>query len=48
MLKLDVFQIASIAKDGAGHIWDCAKAAKLHTLKWDTPDQQKYLFKRCR
>ncbi|XP_059477452.1 prolactin regulatory element-binding protein [Neocloeon triangulifer] len=40
--------IVSIAKDGAGHIWDCTKAAKVQSLNWETPEKLKFMFKRCR
>lgn len=44
----DNSRVVSIAKDGKGSIW-CVKTGKeLVGLKWQTPENVKYLFKRCR
>ncbi|CAB3376453.1 Hypothetical predicted protein [Cloeon dipterum] len=40
--------VVSVGKDAGGHIWDCAKAARVKTLTWETPEKAKFLFKRCR
>lgn len=41
-------QLISIAKDGLAIIWDVKTGKEAKQLKWTTPDNVKYLFKRCR
>ncbi|KAI5705327.1 hypothetical protein M8J76_009400 [Diaphorina citri] len=41
-------QIVSIAKDGKAFVWNSKNGSLSKELKWNTPDNIKYLFKRCR
>uniref|UniRef100_A0A0K8TTU7 Putative prolactin regulatory element-binding protein n=1 Tax=Tabanus bromius TaxID=304241 RepID=A0A0K8TTU7_TABBR len=43
----DSKQLVSIAKDGNGVVWDVT-GTSLQKLEWQTPQNAKYLFKRCR
>lgn len=40
--------LVSIAKDGLAVVWNLETRKELSRLKWTTPDNVKYLFKRCR
>lgn len=44
----DSKQLVSIAKDGQAVIWDVNLGKKLRKLQWQTPEDAKYLYKRCR
>lgn len=44
----DNTRVVSIAKDGKGCVWDVKSGKEVVQLKWQTPDNVKYLFKRCR
>lgn len=46
--SLDSGRLVSIAKDGVGTVWNVKTGKELVQLKWQTPDNVKYLFKRCR
>lgn len=51
MIKIPVqfkFQIVSIAKDGKAFVWNCKNGSLSKELTWRTPDNIKYVFKRCR
>lgn len=41
-------RVVSIAKDGKGCVWDVKSGKAVVELKWATPDNVRYLFKRCR
>ncbi|GLG96995.1 Prolactin regulatory element-binding protein [Gryllus bimaculatus] len=40
--------IVSLAKDGCGILWDVKSGKKIGELQWDTPENAKFLYKRCR
>lgn len=40
--------LISIAKDGLGIIWDLTTGKESLKLSWNSPENIKYLFKRCR
>ncbi|XP_067002485.1 guanine nucleotide-exchange factor SEC12 [Anabrus simplex] len=40
--------LVSIAKDGHCLLWDTATGKKVNELKWNVPEDSKYLYKRCR
>lgn len=44
----DSKQVVSIAKDGLGIVWNVKTGKECAKLKWTTPNNVKYLFKRCR
>lgn len=44
----DNTRVVSIAKDGRGSVWDVKTGKEVVQLQWQTPDNVKYLFKRCR
>lgn len=44
----DSKQLVSIAKDGQAIIWNVTTGKEIAKLNWSTPNNAKYLYKRCR
>lgn len=44
----DSKKLVSIAKDGRGFVWNVETGKECAKLNWTTPNNAKYLFKRCR
>lgn len=41
-------RLCTIAKDGKAKIWNTTTMKESHELTWQTPSNNKYLYKRCR